>query len=140
MSLASLHGGHDRRTFVIVGAAMEVRRTLGPGFLEHFYREALAAEMLRRAVPFDRDVAYAIVYKGQPLGGSGRIAFLCFDEVLVEVRAAASLAEPDIEHFRHCVVASPYQLGVLLNFGRSRLELRQVRRPEAGPHPAEDQP
>ena len=78
MSLASLHGGHDRRTFVIVGAAMEVRRTLGPGFLEHFYREALAAEMLRRAVPFD--LAF---------DAADSTAFYCTELVLHCVNAAA---------------------------------------------------
>jgi GxxExxY protein len=140
MSLASLHGGHDRRTFVIVGAAMEVRRTLGPGFPEQFYREALAAELLRRAVPFERDVAYAVYYKGQALGRSGHIAFLCFDEVLVEVRAAAALADPDAAHVRHCVVASPYPMGLLLNFGWYRLEHRQIWRPDEGVPVGEGQP
>lgn len=130
MSLADFHGGHDRRTFVIVGAAMEVRRTLGPGFPDLFYKEALAAECRRRSIPFERDVAYAVYYKGQALGGSGSIAFLCFDQVLVEVRATPSLGEPDVDHVRHCVVASPYALGLLLNFGWYRLEHRQIRRPD----------
>lgn len=134
MSLASPHGGHDRRTFVIVGAAMEVRRTLGPAFPDQFYREALATELGRRAIPFERDVAYAVFYKGQALGGCGRIAFLCFDEVLVEVRAASSICEPDVAHVRHCVVASPYHQGLLLNFGWYRLEHRHIWRPDdSGP-------
>jgi len=109
---------------------MGVRRTLGPAFPDQFYREALATELLRRAIPFERDVAYAVYYKGQALRGCGRFAFLCFDEVLVEVRAAASLCDPDVDHVRHCVVASPYHVGLLLNFGWYRLEHRHVRRPD----------
>ena len=77
----------DPRTFAIIGAAMGVHGVLGPGFLEAVYHEALAREMTKRAVPFRSEVELPVFYKGERLSASYRCDFVCYDTVIVEVKA-----------------------------------------------------
>src|SRR5262249_31820964 len=82
----------DPRTYAIIGAAMEVHEQLGCGFLEAVYQEALELELAARQVPFRRQVPLAVSYKGQPLKCSYCADFVCFDEVIVEIKALAKLS------------------------------------------------
>jgi len=77
----------DEQTFAIIGAAMEVHRELGHGFLEAVYQDALAVEFGLRQVPFNREVVLPVFYKGGKLPSSYRADFVCFGEVLVEIKA-----------------------------------------------------
>ena len=81
----------DPRTFAIIGAAMEVHRQLGPGFLEAVYREALAIELKVRDVPFQREVEFPISYKGHTLQTKYRADFICLNSVVVELKALPQL-------------------------------------------------
>ena len=81
----------DEQSFAIIGAAMSVHRELGHGFLEAVYQEALAVELMNCAVPFAREVALPIRYRRQRLNTGYRADFLCFDEVIVEVKALERL-------------------------------------------------
>ena len=65
-------------TYSIIGAAMEVHRQLGRGFLEAVYQEAMAVELTARQIPFRREVSLPIFYKGQRLACSYRADFVCF--------------------------------------------------------------
>ncbi len=81
----------DERTFAIVGSAMEVHRRLGPGFLEAVYQEALAIEFAERSIPFRRELELLVLYKGRLLQTSYRADFVCYETVLVELKAIAHL-------------------------------------------------
>jgi GxxExxY protein len=83
--------GKDERTFAIIGAAMEVHRTLGPGFLEAVYQETFARELAKREIPFRAEVELPVFYKGERLSGSYRADFVCFDSIVVEVKALGQL-------------------------------------------------
>ena len=81
----------DEQTFAIIGAAMEVHRQLGHGFLEAVYQEALAIEFDLRKILFQREAELPVVYKEQKLLCSYKADFICYGEVIVELKALAAL-------------------------------------------------
>ena len=82
----------DAQTYAIIGAAMEVHRELGHGFLEAVYQEALAMELRKREIPFQHEHPIPIAYKGERLGTPYRADFLCFETVIVELKALSALS------------------------------------------------
>jgi len=88
----------DPRTYAIIGAAMEVHRELGCGFLEGVSQEALALEFADREISFEREVDLPIRYKGKRLKSMYRADFVCFGEVVVEIKALARLGGAEEAH------------------------------------------
>lgn len=121
----SSSGSDDKRTFAIIGAAMDVHRTLGCGFLEVFYRDALTIEFGLRSIPFVSEVACGVEYKGHLLRGHYRIDFVCFSEVIVEVKARATTGPAEEAQVLNYLAATSHQVALLLNFGGSRLDYRR---------------
>jgi GxxExxY protein len=115
----------DPRTYAIIGAAMEVHRNLGSGFLEAVYQEALAIELRLRGVPFRREVAAAVTYKGHPLGAPYRCDFVCHDEVLVELKAQTSVGGAEHGQVVHYLRATRLPIGLLINFGTPSLSFQR---------------
>jgi len=124
----------DPRTFAIIGAAMEVHRQLGGGFLEPVYQEALAIELAARGVPHRREVELPVYYKGQRLNTSYRVDFLCYDSVVVELKALAKLSGTEEAQILNYLKASGQETGMLLNFGTPSLEYKRfIRSPQISP-------
>lgn len=115
----------DPRTFEIIGAAMEVHREFGPGFLEGVYQDALEIEFQLRGIPYEREKAIVIKYKGQPLNHRYRADFVCYDEILVETKALKQLVSTDVAQTLHYLHATGLKLGLLINFGAPSLEHRR---------------
>lgn len=103
--------------FAIVGAAMEVHRELGPGFLESVYAEALGRELQRRGIPFEVEKELRISYKGDLLEKRFRVDFLIGDKVLLELKAVERLGPHDQAQVLNYLRASCLEVGLLLNFG-----------------------
>ena len=112
----------DPRTFAIIGAALEVHRVMGAGFLERFYKDALAIEFSDRKIPFFTDAPCRIEYKGHRLRGDYKMDFLCYGEVVLEVKARSSTGPADHAQVLNYLASSRLECGLLLNFGGAKLE------------------
>lgn len=115
----------DPETYAIIGAAIEVHRWFGPGYLEAAYQKALAIELRLRGIPFQREVPFPLSYKGEDLGTAYRADLVCGD-VLVELKATSGLADHDVAQVVHYLRSSGRSRGLLLNFGLPVLQKRRV--------------
>ena len=123
----------DPETHAIIGAAMEVHRQLGHGFLEAVYQQALALELSDRGIAFRREVDLPVRYKQRLLACEYRTDFVCFDHIVVELKAVGQLAAPHRAQIINQLKATDQPLGLLLNFGAPSLEyLRFVRSKKEG--------
>lgn len=110
----------DSLTELVIGAAIEVHRVLGPGLLESIYEEALGIEMQLRGVEFQRQAEIDVIYKRNRIKGL-RIDLLVANELVVEVKAVAQLPELATAQLLSYLKATALRRGLLLNFGQSRL-------------------
>jgi len=112
----------DQETYAIIGAAMEVHRVLGHGFLEAVYQEALAHELALKKIPFQREVELPIFYKDLRLDTSYRADFICYESVIVELKALEMLTSRDHGQVINYLKATQSRRALLLNFGAPSLE------------------
>ena len=118
----------DPETHAIIGAAMEVHRELGPGFLEAVYQQALALELSERHVAFRREVDLPVHYKGHLLACERRADFVCCGRIVLELKAVALLVSAHRAQLLNELMATGSSLKLLLNFDVARPEfLRFVR-------------
>ena len=115
----------DLKTYNIIGTAMEVHRTLGCGFLEAVYQEALAIEFNLQEIPFQREVELPVYYKGRILKASYKADFICFDEIVIELKALSQLSGQEEAQIINYLKATELKKGLLLNFGAESLEYKR---------------
>jgi GxxExxY protein len=116
----------DPETYAIIGAAMEVHRELGPGFLEGVYQDAMQIELTTRNIPLDRECAVPVSYKGVVLGTPYRADFVCHGSVLVELKAIKALTGVEEAQVIHYLKATGLRRALLINFGSARLEYKRL--------------
>ena len=113
---------NDKRTYKIIGAAMEVHRELGCGFLEAIYQEALGREFTTQMIPFRSQPVIEVKYKGKPLEKKYQPDFVCYNEVIVEIKAVSSLTGKEEAQLINYLKATKINVGLLFNFGSTSLE------------------
>jgi GxxExxY protein len=105
--------------YAIIGAAIEVHRELGPGFLAAVYQEAMDIELTDREIPHDPQRKLQIVYKGCVLEKYYVTDFACYDCIMVEPKAEKQLTSVDEAQMINQLKATKMRVGVLINFGSS---------------------
>ncbi|MGQ1910188.1 GxxExxY protein [Marinifilum sp. RC60d5] len=114
--------------YQIIGAAMEVHNELGCGFLEAVYQEALAILLDEKLIPFEKEKILDIAFRGNILSKKYIADFLCFDDVIVELKAADSILPEHIAQVLNYLKATNKKIGLLINFGTTRLQYKRVIR------------
>ena len=118
----------DPETYQIIGAAMAVHTELGCGFLEKVYKLALPIEFAHRGVVFRSEVELPIVYKSETLKTTYYADFICYDAVVIEVKAQSALGGTDVAQLLNYLKASGIRRGLLLNFGTPSLQYQRLVR------------
>ena len=112
----------EEETYQIIGAAMKVHSILGPGFTEKVYQEALAIEFAERGIPFSLEKEIHAVYMVVVLQGTFIPDFICYDKIIVELKAIKELDDVHRSQAINYAKVAGYQLSLLINFGQSSLE------------------
>lgn len=116
---------YEEEAYRIRGAVYEVNREMGAGFLEAVYQECLAIEMASRDIPFTAAPTLRLAYKGRPLRQGYVPDFVCFDAIVVELKATRELDGSHRAQVLNYLKATNLRLGLLVNFGcapRARIE------------------
>ena len=108
-------------TFKIIGICMRVHRNLGPGFLESVYQEVLCKEFKEEQIPFEDQKLLPIYYKDQKLEKYFKADFLCFDRVILELKASSFIHKAMENQVVNYLKATSKPVGLLINFGEKSL-------------------
>ncbi|MCL1910333.1 MAG: GxxExxY protein, partial [Kiritimatiellaeota bacterium] len=107
---------YSTECFAIRGALFEVHRNLGTGFTEDIYQSALEMELSERHIPFQAQKEFTVFYKGKPLNKTFRTDIVCYDKIILELKAVQKIApEHEAQIINYLHVAN-YKLGFLVNF------------------------
>lgn len=117
---------YKEEAYKIIGPAMAVHRELECGFLEKAYQEALGLEFLIRNIPFQREVPLIINYKGAPLKTAYIADFICFDKIILELKATKELDSIHVAQIFNYLKVTGNKMGLLINFGETSLVYKRI--------------
>jgi GxxExxY protein len=112
---------YKEESYKIIGACMKVHKLLGPGFLESVYAQALKREFKQQSVPFEREKKLHVFYEGKQLNKYFRADFVCYNTIIIELKAKAYMVDADKQQTLNNVKATNSKLGLLINFGMPSL-------------------
>ena len=115
----------DPQTYAIIGAAIAVHRELGNGFLEAVYQAALEKEFQTQSIPYEREKHLPVYYRGSEIAHY-QADFLCFGEVIVELKALTQLSGTEESQVINYLKATSLKRALLLNFGTPTLEHKRL--------------
>lgn len=120
---------HADECYKIIGACFEVYREKGSGFLEPVFQECLEMELQLQGIPVEAQRPMPLSYKGRPLSQTYRADFLCYGNVIVEIKAVSHLVDEHRAQVLNYLAASGLRLGLLVNFGHHpKLEWERIVR------------
>ncbi len=117
---------YKEEAFTIIGKCMEVHRTLGHGFLEIVYKDALGYEFRSAGMPYDREARFDVLYKDGILPHNFFADFTVFGKIILEVKSIEGLHDDLLARTLNYLKISGYRLGLLVNFGKRSLEYKRV--------------
>lgn len=116
---------YKEEVYKIIGAAMEVHNELGYGFLEAIYQEALEIEFKERNIPNKKEHEREVYYKHVRLDKGYRADLLCYENIIVELKASKELCPEDTAQLLNYLKATERDVGLLINFGKNKLDYRR---------------
>jgi len=116
----------QQESYNIIGAAMEVHKVIGCGFTEPLYQQALEVELKARGIPFEREKPFHVTYKGQTLAKEFIPDFVCYDKIIVELKAVSDFADEHYAQVYNYLKATGMPLGLLINFSKTHLEYKRI--------------
>ncbi len=118
---------YKEEVYDIVGICMDVYNTLGFGFLEVVYKDAMEIEFIEKEKEYQREKEFAIIYKGKKLKRSFNADFLVFEKIILEVKSNADGIQDDtIAQTINYLKASGVRVGLIINFGKRKLDYKRV--------------
>ena len=117
---------YDQELYAIIGAAMEVQNELGMGFLELVYHDALNVELGLRGIPYATEKPITITYKQKPLERVYKVDLVCFENIVVELKAVEVLKAEHTAQLLNYLKATGMPMGILINFGEKPLRYKIV--------------
>lgn len=117
---------NEELTGKIINACMEVHNELGNGFLEPVYQEALEEEFKIQGIPYVREKLLPVMYKGKQLKKEYYADFVCFDDIIVELKAVSVLSKPHKAQVLNYLNAANKEIGLLINFGETKLKWERI--------------
>ena len=113
-------------SYAIIGAAMEVHKQLGCGFLEKVYQDALEIEMEMRGIPFHRERHLPIFYKGKQIKHGYFADFICYDKIVIECKAVSEILDIHKVQTLNYLKINNFKLGIIVNFSQQSLAYQRI--------------
>jgi len=117
---------YKEETHEIIGCAMEVHNELGCGFLEPIYQEALSIVFRENNIPFVKEKVLDIKFKGQVLDKKYIADFICFDKVIIELKAMDAINSQHLAQVINYLKCTGKKVGLIINFGTTSLQYKRV--------------
>lgn len=117
---------YEKESYAIRGCLMSVFNELGSGFLEKVYQEALEREFIEKGIPYKREAPLKIMYKGLPLEQQYFADFICYDKIIVELKAVTELTDVHSAQVFNYLKATGFDLAILVNFGEKQLKIERL--------------
>lgn len=117
---------NEELTGKIINACMEVHNELGNGFLEPVYQEALEEEFKIQGIPYVREKLLPVMYKGKQLKKEYYADVVCYDDIIVELKAVSVLSKPHKAQVLNYLNAANKEIGLLINFGETKLKWERI--------------
>jgi GxxExxY protein len=124
---------YREESYAIIGACMRVHQGLGAGFLEAVYQEALTKEFVNLDIPFESQKKLSLYYNDEKLNKYYKADFLCFDKVVLEIKAVDYMNNNMRNQLLNYLKATKMKLGLLINFGKRSLEYKRILNPNVSP-------
>ena len=128
MNILEAENELNRKSGEILGVAVAVHKALGHGFYEAVYGDALEIEMKERRIPFEREKRVEIEYRGQKLAHYYVADFICYGNIVVELKAVDTITPTHASQVLNYLKATNMNIGLILNFGETTLKIKRIRR------------
>ncbi len=117
---------YQKETYAIRGCIVAVAKELGNGYLEKVYQEALEIELIEAGIPYEREARLQIVYKGRTLKQEYIADFVCYDKIIVELKAVSELNEVHEAQVFNYLKTTGFDLALLVNFGERPVKIKRL--------------